>query len=470
MTPEERARLKELGKDAFIREEMTRLGYWPPSPEAAEEAAEAESRLEPLYREVSRVRRELQSVDTDIANLGNIEALLAEVRRARIERVRAAAAAKREEKRVARETRRTEDARWRRATLPHLGRGVSEGLRFEGGDPDKVQAAGLPALATATDVADALGIGTADLAWLCYERPASGVGHYARFTIPKKKGGLRVLSSPKTRLRRAQSWIRGAVLGPLSGTVHAAATAFRPGKSVVDNAAPHRGREVLVRMDLKDFFPSLDVRRVRRFFVRLGYNEGVASILALLCTETPSVPVTFDGARKFVAVGSRSVPQGACTSPDLTNLLARRLDARLDGAARSLGFAYTRYADDLTFSHPERSAPVGALLTLVRKIVAEEKLTVNEEKTQVLRPSDRQAVTGLVVNGPGSARVSREDLRRFRALLHQCEARGLDAVSASMGRDAGAYARGYLAFVHMARPATAATLRARHPWLGGGAV
>lgn len=470
MTPEERQRLKTLGKDAYIREEMTRLGYWPPSPEVAAAAADAESRLEPLYREVARVRAALGAVDAQIEGLGDVEQLLAEVRRRRIERVRAAAAAKREAKRRERAERAEADRLWRRSALPHLGRGVSEGLRFTGGDPEKLRASGLPVLESAEAVASAIGIAPSALAWLCYERPASGVGHYARFTIPKKKGGLRVLASPKSRLRRAQAWVRSSVLGPLSDQVHDAATAFRPGRSVVDNAAPHQGREVLVRLDLKDFFPSLGVKRVKRFFERQGYNEGVASILALLCTETPTIPVTFDGTTRHVSVGTRSVPQGACTSPELTNLMARRLDVRLAGAARALGFAYTRYADDLTFSHARRDAPVGALLTLVRRIVAEEKLTVNEEKTRVLRPSDRQSVTGLVVNGGAAARVSREDLRRFRALLHRCDTRGIEATSAEMGRDAGAYARGYLAFVHMARPDVAAALRARHPWLEGGAV
>jgi hypothetical protein len=330
-------------------------------------------------------------------------------------------------------------------------------------------ALGLPALASAPDVARAIGIPEATLAWLAYHRPSASVDHYHRFALPKRRGGTRVISSPKTTLRVAQNWLLRSVLAPLP--VHEAAMAFRPGRSVVDNAARHAGRAVIVKVDLKDFFPSIGVRRVKGLFRWLGYNEGVATVLALLCTEMPRVAVTLDGQRRFVAVGERSLPQGACTSPALTNLLCRRLDARMAGAAAALGFVYTRYADDLVFSHENDKAPVGMLLTMVRQIVADEKYVVNEDKTQVLRRGDRQVVTGLVVNGGGGdagpppPRVSREDLRRFRAFLHHCDTEGTDAMSRRLGKDALAYASGYLAFVHMARPAVAAKIAAAHPWL-----
>jgi hypothetical protein len=204
---------------------------------------------------------------------------------------------------------------------------------------------------------------------------------------------------------------------------------------------------------------------VKRLFVSLGYNEGVATILALLATETPRIAVVLDGERRFAAVGERCLPQGACTSPAITNLLCRRLDARLSGAASSLRFTYSRYADDLVFSHENPDAPVGGLLTLTRQIVGAERFVVNEEKTQVLRPSDRQVVTGLVVNAGSDPRVSRDDLRRFRAFLHGCRTKGVDAMSERIGKDAYAYAAGYLSFLHMARPDVASKIAAENPWL-----
>lgn len=462
MTGEQRERFRLVGKAAFIREEMTRLGFWPPSPEAAAKAAVAEAELKSLYEDLAILRTDLGKVEGEIAAAEDVPKLLAEIRRRRIERVRAERAVKKAEREQQRAARRFADAAWRQKTLPFLGRGVSGGLAYEGGDTARLAAQGLPALTTAAEVAAAIGIEERELAWLTYHRGAATLDHYHRFAIPKRRGGTRTISSPKTRLRVAQGWLLRSVLAPLP--VHAAAMAFLPDRSIVDNAARHVGKAVVVRIDLKDFFPSIRQRRVKRLFQRLGYNEGVATLFSLLATEAPRVAATLDGERRFVAVGERQLPQGACTSPAITNLLCRRLDARLTGAAVSLGFTYTRYADDLVFSHDTAAAPVGMLLTLARQIIAAENFTVNEEKTAVLRPQHRQVVTGLVANNT-EARVSRADLRRFRAFLHQCEKHGLEAMTQRLGRDALPYACGYLSFIHMVDPDQAAKVAAPYPWL-----
>src|SRR5690606_3022555 len=104
-------------------------------------------------------------------------------------------------------------------------------------------------------------------------------------------------------------------------------------------------------------------------FQQLGYSPAVATILALLCTECPRQTVEYAGTRYHVAVSPRSLPQGACTSPALSNLTARRLDARLQGIAAKLGWRYTRYADDLTFSANGDAADLaGYLLARLRHI------------------------------------------------------------------------------------------------------
>jgi RNA-directed DNA polymerase len=464
MTKEQRERFKQIGKTAFIREEMLRLGFWPPDPEVATREAATREELKGLYDELIRLRKELEGVEKEIAEVGDLPAMLAEVRKQRIERVRAERAKRKEERQAATVARRTADAEWRKKTAPHLGRGVSAGLRYEGGDAEKVASLGLPALASAEDVAREVGCTVSEIAWLAYHRAAAGTDHYNRFTIPKKKGGVRVISSPKKRLRVAQGWLLVALLEKLP--VHDSAMAFRPGRSVVDNAAKHQGKAVVVKVDLKDFFPSISWRRVKGLFESFGYNEGVSTVLSLITTETPRVAVLLDGVRKFAAVGERALPQGACTSPALTNLLCRKMDSRLGGAAGTLGFTYTRYADDLVFSHDNPDAPVGMMLGLIRKIVGDEGYTVNEEKTQVLRPGQRQTVTGLVVNGSEDGpRVSRRDLRRFRAFLHHCETKGVDAMTAQIGKDARAYGKGYLAFIRMSQPETADKIAAANPWL-----
>jgi hypothetical protein len=463
-----RSRVRQVGKAAFIREEMARLGFWSLEEEGGDPAvARALAELSVKVRELRELRAELARLDADIGAGRDLPRLIAEIRRRRIERVRAAREEKAKERARAAEERRAQDRRWRQETLPFLGRGVSGGLRYEGGDPSRVVSLGLPSLATAAEVASAIGISTGELAWLTYHRGAATIDHYHRFELPKRSGGTRVIAAPKGRLRVAQEWLLATVLDPLP--VHPAAMAFRPGRSIVQNAAAHAARAVVARIDLEGFFPSITFRRVKGLFESFGYNEGVATLLALLATEPPRAPVTVAGAaggssaRFYVSLGARRLPQGACTSPAITNLLCRRLDARLAGVAAGLQFAYTRYADDLVFSHADRDAPVGELLVFAREIVTEEGFRVNEAKTRVMRPQHRQSVTGLVVNGTPA--IARPDLRRFRAFLHQCETEGLPAVTERLGRSALAYAAGYLAYVAMVSPGRAARLREAHPWI-----
>src|SRR5262249_11211141 len=174
-----------------------------------------------------------------------------------------------------------------------------------------------------------------------------------------------------------------AVEGPAHG--------FLPGRSILSNARPHAGKAVVVNMDLEGFFPSIGFPRVRSVFQRLGYSLAVATILALLCSECPRKLVEYDGKPYFVATGPRGLPQGACTSPGLSNQVARRLDKRLAGLAAKMGLTFTRYADDLTFSgSPELNARVGYLMARVRHLAEEEGFTVNEKKSRVLRPNAAQ--------------------------------------------------------------------------------
>ncbi len=456
-----RDRMREIGKEAFIKEEMERLGFWPPQAGVTQQIADAEAKLKELYPGLQAARAELQQLDKEI-NLGrNIPALIQDIRKKRIERVRAARVAKKQQKEAEQAARSEQVKEWRARTLPYLGHGVSAGLRYEGGDAAKVEGASLPALSSAEELANAMGIETKTLAWLTYHRGATVIDHYAHFSIPKRSGGMRAISAPKKQLRTAQSWVLTSILNRVN--IHDAAMAFRPKRSILHNAQRHTGKQLVVRVDLKDFFPSIQFRRVKGLFTHLGYNEGVASILALLCTESPRVALTLDGQKRHVAIGERQLPQGACTSPAITNILCRRLDSRLTGIAKRYGFTYTRYADDLVFSHADKEAPTGMLFTRLRHIIAEEGYVINEGKTRVMRPQHRQVVTGVVVNE--TPRLSRRDLRKFRAFLHHCETEGLQTMSERIGKNALLYAGGYLSFLHMVNPEQAQKIRQRHAWL-----
>jgi RNA-directed DNA polymerase len=241
-------------------------------------------------------------------------------------------------------------ARRKATDIFFLGRGVSKGLADRRANVEKLQAAGLPVLATPADVATALGVTIPQLRWLAFHSEAATRTHYVRFTVPKKSGGTRELAAPHRRIAAAQRWILTSILRKLK--THPAAHGFVQGRSTRTNALPHTQTAVVINCDLKDFFPTINVHRVLGMFAELGYSPAAATLLALLCTESPRRVVEYAGTTFHVATGPRCLPQGACTSPAISNLIARRLDSRLAGICRKLNFTYTRYADDLTFSAP----------------------------------------------------------------------------------------------------------------------
>lgn len=441
-------RIRESSKDEVILEEMIRLGFW----KAGEEKPGAP---EELIRRRAEIRRELAELGAQDARWGDPEAAIREMHRRRKKQ----ALERRKETKKRNATARHERAlAWherRKEDILYLGETVSAGLHA--GDAQRTPEEGLPDLATPKALAVAMGVELSELRFLAYDRALSRISHYQRFTIPKKTGGQRLISAPMPRLKRAQYWILDNILA--HAKVHDAAHGFVPGRSIVTNASAHTGRDVVVNLDLQDFFPTLDFRRIKGKFRGLGYCEPVATVLALLCTEPDVDELEIDGERLFAARGPRRLPQGAPTSPMLTNLVCSRLDNRLAGLANSLGFTYTRYADDMTFSASGDSAgKAGALLGLVREIVANEGFTVHPDKTRIMRRGSRQEVTGLTVND--RVAVPRDVLRRFRALLHGISVSGPEGKRWGQARDVMNAARGFASFVHMVTPETGGSLLA----------
>ena len=224
------------------------------------------------------------------------------------------------------------------------------------------------------------------------------------------------------------------------------------------NAAVHANPKILLKMDVKDFFPTVTWRRVKGVFRRAGYRDSIATLLALLCTEAPREVVQVQGQTYYVSLGPRCLPQGAPTSPAITNALCLRLDRRLAGLATKLGWRYTRYADDMTFSLPadHKDKPrLGALLGCVRRVVQAEGFEVKDEKTRVHRTGGRQSVTGLVVNGEGQPRTPRKLRRELRAAIHNLKAGKPLKEGESLARLAG-----YAAYVYMTDPKLGKTMLA----------
>ena len=295
-----------------------------------------------------------------------------------------------------------------------------------------------------------MGISVGQLRFLAFSRPTSTISHYIRFKIPKKTGGERLISAPMPRLKNAQHWILANILEKLE--LHDAAHGFRRDRSIVSNAQPHVGAEVIINFDLKDFFPSISYKRVKGLFQSFGYSEAAATVFGLLCTQAAVEEVELDGKTYYVAITDRHLPQGSPASPAITNLLCRRLDRRLTGMAEQLGFVYTRYADDLTFSASGDSLRnICNILRRTESIVAHEGFTINEQKTRILRGKSSQLeVTGVVVNE--RLNLSKKELKRFRATLYQIEKDGPEGKQWGNSSDVMASIQGFANFVAMVNP------------------
>lgn len=442
-------RIRKSSKDEVVLEEMIRLGFWPKQTTLANDPADE-------IRRRGELEAELRALRTEASRLHDIDAMKREARKRRLAESRR----KREENKARRERERDErKAAWaekQKTTIGYLGKGVSAGLNDAESDLDKLERLGLPRLSSASELASAMAITLNELRFLAFARSTSKVTHYIQFTIPKRSGGERLISAPRERLKRAQHWILEELLA--RQWVHDAAHGFRKDRSIVSNARPHVAADVVINLDLKDFFPTVTYKRVKGLFRSLGYSESVATICALLCTEPREVHVDVDGERYHVAMTERFLPQGAPTSPAITNLLCRALDARLSRIAEKLGYRYTRYADDLTFSGGRESNP-GRLMRRIHWVVEQEGFSVHPGKTRVFRKARRQEVTGVVVNETCS--VSRATLKNFRAVLFQIEKDGPTGKAWGNTPDVIAAVEGFANYVAMVNPEKGAPLQER---------
>lgn len=223
------------------------------------------------------------------------------------------------------------------------------------------------------------------------EMVSSNKKFYRTFSIPKRNGGERVISAPYPSLKQAQEWIYRVLLLPRT-KLPSCAVGFIPKKSIVDNAAPHIGAKYLLKMDLKDFFPSISLTRIISAFQYLGYYPRMAYYLARLCCEDDHLP------------------QGAPTSPILSNIIAKHFDKRLSTLASKFNLVYTRYADDLTFSG--NHIPV-KFIDIVTDIAVDEGFVVNQVKTKILGPGCRKIITGVSVSS-GKTCIPRSTKRLIR--------------------------------------------------------
>ena len=266
-----------------------------------------------------------------------------------------------------------------------------------------------PRIGSRRDLARYIGIPLRGLADVLYEADRSRF--YTVKVIPKASGGTRTLHAVSGKLKEVQRKALDKLQRdfPPSDRAHG----FVPGRSIITNAIPHRRKKVVVKLDIVEFFPSIRFARVFGMFqappFRFG-REAAMTLAQLACVPEHNGPL----------------PQGGVLSPYVANVICRRMDQRLAKVAREHRCSFTRYADDLTFSTNDvNRLDTDRLIARIQEVVEREGFAINGAKTRVLRRSDRQIVTGIVVND--GLNVTRRYLRSLRAILHNIEKDGIKA-------------------------------------------
>lgn len=225
---------------------------------------------------------------------------------------------------------------------------------------------------------------------------------YREFSIKKKSGKSRSISEPLPNLKIVQRWILEKILNNIP--VSLVAKGFVKNRSIKEAARFHRKQPKVLSLDIRNFFESIHSPSVNFIFRECGYSKKLSYFLTRLCTRCGSLP------------------QGAPTSPALSNIVFRESDAEISAYCKDRGLRYTRYADDMSFSGDLR---VGEIISFIRKTLHKKQLKLNEEKTRLMKPHERQEVTGIVVNR--ILQAPRPLRRQLRQEVHYIERFGLDA-------------------------------------------
>ena len=231
---------------------------------------------------------------------------------------------------------------------------------------------------------------------------------YKHAVIKKRSGGNRLLQMPNDETKRVQRLLLDKLIGRYK--THVSCCGFSKGLSIIDNARPHVGQETVIKLDIQDFFPNTAVERIREFFCKTGWTDDAADVLTKL--------VVFD----------QGLPQGAPTSPAVSNVVNCFMDLRLDALAKKYGMTYTRYADDLTFSSEIYSRrDVHKILRITGVILKSCGYSLNKKKKRIIRKHRRQSVTGIVVNE--RLNIARPTRRWLRSVHHRLESGGNSTLS-----------------------------------------
>ncbi len=328
----------------------------------------------------------------------------------------------------------------------------------------------LPPIVTEAQLAAWLGIDSSTLhhlssPWRADHEAVASLRHYHYHWVARKGRLPRLIEAPLPRLKGVQQRILHGILAHIPA--HPSVHGFVRGRDIVTYAAPHVGQRCVLRMDVRDFFPTIRRARVLRIFLNAGYPEAVALTLANLCTATTPAAIRHSGLAAYPIelawplrqrLQNRHLPQGAATSPALANLAAYRLDCRLSGLAQHFGATYTRYADDLLFSGADAFRREAHRCEIIAgSILLEEGFSTAHRKTKIMPSSVSQRAAGLVLNQhPALPRRERDALK---AILTNCLRHGPSSQNRSAHPDFRAHLLGRLSHAAHICPAHVGKLR-----------
>lgn len=230
---------------------------------------------------------------------------------------------------------------------------------------------------------------------------------YRSFKIPKRKSGTRTIHTPYPKLSYVQLWIKENILDLLPVSEHA--YAYIKGRSHIDNARKHIGSKELLKLDISNFFGHIDRDAIHKVFFDCGYSESISHALAGLCS--------------YWGV----LPQGAPTSPALSNLVLKNIDRELHLIASNSSLIYTRYADDICISG--RAIPAD-IYNKVIQVIEHSGFPINKEKTRILNSKSRKVITGLVVSET-TVRVPKKSRRDYRQQCYYLIQNGISQLDGS---------------------------------------
>jgi hypothetical protein len=282
-----------------------------------------------------------------------------------------------------------------------------------------------------------------DLEYLARSAPY----RYKVYEIEKRQAGSkRIIAQPAREVKRLQYWVIANILNHYP--IHPASVAYRKGKSILNNAKPHSKKRFLLKLDFKDFFHSITAIDFEQF-IRESKSEDI--------DESDVAYLTRILFWRMTRGGDLVLSIGAPSSPLLSNILLHEFDHRVAEYCKPIRVAYTRYADDLTFS-TNRNDVLRLVEAEVERIchgLPYPRLTLNPQKTIHASKANLRRVTGLVLSNDGSVSIGHERKRQLHAAVHHFKL-------GKLSPDETTALTGMLAFVHSVEPKFLRTLARRY--------